>query len=103
MKFSAKATILLVFVIAEAASGASTSVSESEQARWVRWLLPLPKQVSIDKKVESHVELGVTDDGRGRAAADQELINLGRRHALKFVPNCGVRGIGPCTRHTKSL
>ncbi|NQT14024.1 MAG: hypothetical protein HQ582_14820, partial [Planctomycetes bacterium] len=52
MKFSTKAAILLAFVIAEAASGASTAVPESEQARWVRCLLPLPKQVSIDQKVE---------------------------------------------------
>jgi hypothetical protein len=241
MKCSTKVTILLVLAIGGAARGASPSVSESEQARWLRWLLPLPKQVSIDNKVElpaaevkltvaqaaggpvetaadelrslfhekagaecdggrfeilmgvcdaqgnldgtavpdaaqladlpnadqayvirplgdtrlvlaaidergvyyagqtlrqllenrfhdgkvtiplvtvtdwpdlaerglwggsanrdvvwmsqhkmnlveSHVDLGVTDDGRGRAAADQELIDLGRRHALKFVP-----------------
>jgi hypothetical protein len=36
--------------------------------------------------VESHVELGMTADGHGRARADQERIDLGRRHALKFVP-----------------
>ena len=52
MKLSTEATILLALVIAGAASGAPTSVSKSEQARWVRWLLPLPKQVSIDGKVE---------------------------------------------------
>jgi len=36
--------------------------------------------------VESHVTLGVTEDGRGRAEADPELVDLSRRHALKFVP-----------------
>ena len=36
--------------------------------------------------VESHVVLGVTKDGRGRAQADQGLLDLGRRHALKLVP-----------------
>ena len=36
--------------------------------------------------VESHVKLGLTEDGRGRAQADQALIGLGRRHALNFVP-----------------
>ena len=36
--------------------------------------------------VESHVTLGMTEDGRGRAAADPELVDLGRRHGLKLVP-----------------
>ena len=36
--------------------------------------------------VESHVDLGMTEDGRGRAQADQQLIDLGRSHALKLVP-----------------
>jgi len=36
--------------------------------------------------VESHVTLAMTEDGRGRAAADPELVDLSRRHALKFVP-----------------
>ena len=72
--------------------------------------------------VESHVELRVTDAGRGRAVADQELIDLSRRHALKFVPRhyapqrlgpkwrvrgvsrtTGPGGVGPCTRRTQSL
>ena len=36
--------------------------------------------------VESHVTLGISEDGHGRATADAELIDLAHRHALKFVP-----------------
>ena len=36
--------------------------------------------------VESHVSLSMGKDGRGTAQANQELIDLGRRRALKFVP-----------------
>ena len=36
--------------------------------------------------VESHVTLSMDKDGRGTASASQELIDLGQRHALKFVP-----------------
>ena len=36
--------------------------------------------------VESHVDLGMTEDGRGRARADEELLALSHRHALKLVP-----------------
>jgi len=36
--------------------------------------------------VEAHVHLGITEAGRGEANADQKLIDLGRRHALKLVP-----------------
>lgn len=36
--------------------------------------------------VESHVTLGMTEEGRGRAEADPELVERSRRHALNFVP-----------------
>jgi len=36
--------------------------------------------------VESHVTLGMTEDGHGRAEADPALVDRGRRHALKLVP-----------------
>jgi len=36
--------------------------------------------------VESHVSLGMNPDGRGHAQADQEQVDLSRRHALNFVP-----------------
>ncbi len=36
--------------------------------------------------IESHVTLTVTHEGRGQAKADQQLIDLGRSHALSFVP-----------------
>jgi len=84
-RISSKATILLVFVIAGAASGASTPVPESEQARWVRRLLPLPKQVSIEKKVElpaAEVKLTVAKAAGGpvETAAD-ELRSLFKEKA----------------------
>jgi len=36
--------------------------------------------------VEAHVSLGMTKDGRGTARANEEKIELARRHALKLVP-----------------
>jgi len=38
------------------------------------------------KVVESHVDVGMSDEGRGRTAADAEFVYSGRRHALQSVP-----------------
>ncbi len=46
------AATMLILAGAATTCGASTPVSPSEQAEWLRWLLPLPKQISIDGKVE---------------------------------------------------
>jgi len=36
--------------------------------------------------VETHVTLGVSEDGHGYAKLDPELLRISRRHALKLVP-----------------
>ena len=85
MKFSTGVAIMLALVITEAAGGASTSVPEPEQARWVRWLLPLPKQVSIDRQVElpaAEVKLTVAKAAGGAAqTAADELRSLFKEKA----------------------
>ena len=49
--------------------------------RDIVWMAHLKMNV-----VESHIGLSMTKDGHGTAKVPQELIDLSRRHALKFVP-----------------
>ena len=41
------ATTILVFLLIDTTGLASSPVSQSEQAKWLRWLLPLPRELRM--------------------------------------------------------
>ena len=68
--------IVGMLLVAVGAHGAPTPVSRQEQTRWLRWVIPLPKQARIEGKVQ----VGASDvrvhlrDGAGdveKHAADE--------------------------------
>ena len=49
------ATVAVLALLASHAGGVlagAADVSKQEQAQWLRWLVPLPKQIRIEKKIE---------------------------------------------------
>jgi len=52
MRFSYPGLLTLALFIAQPAGAAPSSVSQAEQAAWVNWVIPLPKQIAIDGKVQ---------------------------------------------------
>jgi len=43
---------MMLLIDASRAMALSVNVSESEQAQWLRWVIPLPKEITISKKIE---------------------------------------------------
>ncbi len=76
---------LAMVVLSAAAVAAPAQVSEQEQARWIRWAIPLPKEIAIPRKVvlpASEVKLRVVGKSGGPTqTAAQELRALFKEKA----------------------
>ncbi len=90
-----RALMLLLLVVATAcagtADGARSAVSRAEADAWLRWTLPLPKQIAIAEKVTLHPsEVGVR---LRREAGPAEETAAAQLEAL-FVERAGVEPRG---------
>lgn len=88
MILSMTISILVLGVVSSfgnAWNGSVSQVSDLEEALWLRWVIPLPKQISINEKIEvplSDVKIRVLEgtDELGKNAADK-LVEMFKEKA----------------------
>ncbi|MDP6360508.1 MAG: glycoside hydrolase family 20 zincin-like fold domain-containing protein, partial [Planctomycetota bacterium] len=79
------ALVAALLASAAPASGQTIAVTKKEQAQWLRWVIPLPKQIMIGGKIvlpASHVKMRLRKEaGEVERTAADELLALFKEQA----------------------
>ncbi|PIX44695.1 MAG: hypothetical protein COZ56_03945 [Armatimonadetes bacterium CG_4_8_14_3_um_filter_58_9] len=110
-----RVAMLVVFLSATMAESQSLRVTKAEESRWLRWVIPLPKQIRIEKKVKVNAAdvrvIAVDNAGELAQAATKELTGLIREKSGaesrpgkgKFEILVGVCDASGCVAGVKTL